>query len=76
MRVVSDSRLPLDVDRSALICTFHARRAAALFDPGDHHGADDARGLRSCIAAVRRSYGAGGEGLEPLSLNEAMDAHE
>jgi Transposase DDE domain len=35
----------------------HARRAAALFDPGDHHGADDARGLRSGIAADRRLIG-------------------
>jgi hypothetical protein len=77
MRVVSDSRLPVDVDRSALICTFHARRAAALFDPGDHHGADDARSLRSGIAADRgahrlrhrsarpRSRGAGSLDIEP-----------
>ena len=34
----------------------HARRAAALFDPGDLHGADDARGLRSRIAADRRAH--------------------
>ena len=34
----------------------HARRATALFDPGDHHGADDARGLRSRIAADRRAH--------------------
>ena len=34
----------------------HARWAAALFDPGDHHGADDARGLRSRIAADRGAH--------------------
>jgi hypothetical protein len=34
----------------------HARRAAPLFDPGDHHGADDAHGLRSGIAANRRAH--------------------
>ena len=34
----------------------HARRAAPLFGAGDHHGADDAHGLRSGIAANRRAH--------------------
>ena len=55
----------------------HARRAAPLFAPGDHHGANDAHGLRSGIAADRgarrfrhrsarpRSRGAGSLDIEP-----------
>ena len=64
----------------------HARRAAPLFGAGNHHGADDAHGLRSGIAADRgahrlrrrsarpRSRGAGSLDIEPAEQDAGSAA--
>ena len=50
----------------------HTRRAAPLFDPADHRGADDAHGLRS---ALRQTEGLIGSVITLLGLDLSVPDH-